>query len=397
MRSRPDVALISLYPPPGRTHAGRSGVASYTANLARALGRAGARVVVIAQNEPGVPTVVREGRVRIERRFRRGAAALPEASRAACATGAAVVHLQQELFLYGGSSSVAWLLPSLLRLRAAGRGPVVTMHQVVDPQGMDGEFLRAHRVPVPGVWARAGASALQEGVRRLAETVLVHEPAFARLVPGSVVVPHGVEGVETPDRTAARRALGLDERLTALCFGYLAPYKGLEIALEAGEMAQSAVQIVVVGGEHPRFADVGYAEDLRRRWPSARFTGPVDERDIPTWFAAADVVLLPYPRPFSSSGALALALGYGTPPLLSGELLRCVEAPEELEIPLTPERLAAALRDLASHPAARERLRAAASQLARGRSWTTVARRHLEIYEEARHGTHPARRSLRAG
>ncbi|MBS1877969.1 MAG: glycosyltransferase, partial [Actinobacteria bacterium] len=82
----PDVALISPYPPPGERHAGRSGVASYAANLARALSGRGLEVTVIAPTEPGLPAGREaDGAVAVERRFRRGPAAVPSAARAALA------------------------------------------------------------------------------------------------------------------------------------------------------------------------------------------------------------------------------------------------------------------------------------------------------------------------
>src|SRR5205085_6969731 len=124
-------------------------------------------------------------------------------------------------------------------------------------------------------------------------------PSFARVVENAVVVPHGVEAAAARDRAAARSELGLDDRFTALCFGFLAPYKGLELALDAAELAGDPVQLVIAGGEHPRLAASGdeYAEQLRARYgTSARFTGRVPEEQVGAWFAAADIALFPYPR-----------------------------------------------------------------------------------------------------
>lgn len=375
----PDVCLVSLYPPPGRRHAGRSGVASYTANLAHALAGRGARVTVIAPEEDGCPTSSMDGDVLVERRFRLGPAALPQAARAVRELNGAVVHLQFELFLYGGPMSAPGLAPGL----AAMRRPVVTLHQVVDPRAIDRSFVRHHRVRAPVPVARAGARALLRGVPRLAERTIVHEPAFARVVPRSRVVPHGVEELRAPDRERARRDLGLDDRPTVLCFGFLAPYKGLEAALEAAEIAGDAFRLVVAGGEHPRMGGDGYAEALRSRWGGvARFTGYVPEEDIQRWFAASDLALFPYPSPFSSSGALALALGYGTPVLLSEPLAACTGAPPALATSTHPAPLARRLVDVLHGEDGLDAVRDASRALARGRVWGAVADRHLEVYEE---------------
>ena len=374
----PDVALISPFPAPGDRHGGWTGVASYSANLAEALGDAGARVTVLAGDDGG-PAVVRDGAVEVRRTWRRGPAALPAAAAAARATGAPAVHLQHELFLYGGPAAVPGTVPALAALR--GRRAVVTMHHVVDPAGVDAEFTATHRVRAPAPLARAGVATVQRAIRGLADTVVVHEPSFAQVVPGAAVVPHGIEIAERADRSAARAALGVDEdRLCVLCFGFLAPYKGLEAALGAARLAGDAVRLVIAGGEHPRVGGA-YAERLRAGAPpNARFTGFVSSADVPRWFAAADVALLPYPRPFASSGPLALALAHGTPVLLSDALARSTGAPAVLATAQDPAAIAARLEALAAGPAGLAELRSAAATLARGRTWPEVARRHLELY-----------------
>ena len=400
--SAPDVALVSPYPAAGSPQAGRSGVAAYAQRLAGALADRGVHVTVLAPDEEGAPLRAVDGRVRVSRPYTRGPRALLRASRAAEATGAPVVHLQHETFLYGGAASIPALVPALRRLRRARRGPVVTMHHVVDPSAVDAEFTRVHRVGAPAVAARVGLGAVQRAIGREADRVLVHEPGFADLVPDASVVPHGVQPVAPVDPADARARLGFgldDGRLVVLCFGFLAPYKGLEVALEAAAAVRDRVHMVVAGGEHPRLAEAGdpYAASLRDRFGAhATFTGYVDDADVGDWFAAADVALLPYPRPHASSGPLALALGAGTPVLLSATLARCAGAPEALAVAAEPAALAERLRTLAGSASARAELDAASRALARDRAWPAVADRHLDVYEEVTHGRRAAGRSLRA-
>ena len=377
----PDVALISPFPGLGERHAGWTGVASYSANLAAALDDAGARVTVLASEEPGLPAAARDGALEVRRVWRRGAGALPAAAAAARATGAAAVHLQHELFLYGGPAAVPGVVPALAALR--GRRAVVTMHHVVDPADVDAAFTATHGVRAPAPVARAGVATVQRTIRALADAVVVHEPSFASVVGGAEVVPHGIEVVEDAvSRESARAALGVaDDRLCVLCFGFRAPYTGLAAALGAARLAGDGVELVVAGGEHPRLAGDGYADRLRATAPgNARFTGFVPDADIARWFAAADVALLPYPRPFASSGPLALALAHRTPVLVSDALARTTGASGMLAVGADPAAIAARLGTLRADPAERERLRAAARRLAAGRTWPEVARRHLELY-----------------
>jgi glycosyltransferase involved in cell wall biosynthesis len=380
--SAPDVALISPFPDLGERHGGWTGVASYSANLAEALGAEGAHVTVIASEEPGLPDVARDGTLEVRRVWKRGAGALPAAAAAARATGAPTVHLQHELFLYGGPAAVPGVVPALAALR--GRRAVVTMHHVVDPGAVDASFTATHRVRAPAPLARAGVATVQRTIRALADTVVVHEPSFAAVMPGAEVVPHGIEVVDHTQEQAALAALGIDDGpLCVLCFGFIAPYKGLEAAIGAARLAGDAVELVIAGGEHPRLAAEGddYAERLRSTAPdNVRFTGFVPDEDVGRWFTAADVALLPYPRPFASSGPLALALAHGTPVLMSDALARTTGAPGALAVGADPAAIAARLETLAADRGERERLRAAARGLSTGRTWPEIARRHLELY-----------------
>jgi glycosyltransferase involved in cell wall biosynthesis len=399
----PDVTLIAPYPPAGERHGGHSGVASYTANLAHGLARGGLTVHVVAAELDGDPTHFHDGPVAVHRAFRFGPGALPGAARAAQALGAPVTHLQWELFLYGGPPSIPGLFPALRRLspRHRGRDPlVVTLHQVVDPSEIDRRYMRLHRVKAPAPLARAGMAGVQYAVRQAAAATIVHEEPFRRIIPDAAVIPHGVERVRAGERDAARRALNLDGRLTVVCFGFVAPYKGLEAVLDAAGLVTDEVQIVVAGGEHPRMTSDGFSQDLRARYgKAARFTGWVPDADVGHWFAAADVALFPYPKPFASSGALALALAYRTPILMSAALARCVGAPADLAAPTDPPALADRLRRLASPGGRAELARLAewTATLAAGRTWDAVAQRHADLYQEVIDADRVARGRLRAG
>lgn len=384
--SDPDVAIISPYPSLERSHhAGTSGVASYAANLARALRDSGARVHVVSPGTEGPRRVDSDGEsITVERGFPTGAKGLRQAIRAVSRSGAAVAHLQFELFLYGGPTALLATLASVDQLRRNGTPTVTTMHQTVDPATVDRSYTRLHRVPVPAPIARLGIQALQRELCRRSDATVVHEEPFRHVLGAADVIPHGIERPGGIARQEARDRLDIGrDRFVALCFGFVAPYKGLETALEAGRIVGPPWQVVVAGGEHPRLAASGddYEADLRCRYgSSARFTGWVPGEDVVAWFCAADVALFPYPEPFSSSGALALALACGTPALVSTRLGRCIGAPSEM-LASTSDEIAARLHRLRSEPGALDELGRWTTALADGRGWSDVAGRHLAVYD----------------
>lgn len=390
---RPDVALVAPYPPAGERHGGHSGVASYTANLATALAAEGVRVTVVAPFLPEShadghvePDDFRDGDVTVARRFPLGATALPRAAAAVADIDAPVVHLQWETFLYGGAAALRGLVPSLYGLRHASAPLVTTMHQVLDPATIDRSTTTLHRVGVPAPLARVGIGTVQKMIAAASDVTVVHEQTFRRVVPGATVINHGIEHPPTVDRAAARARLGLDpvgSRLVVLCFGFLAPYKGLELAADAAALTGPAVQVVFAGGAHPRMHGDSYADELAARAAGrATFTGWVPDDDVADWFAAADVALFSYPKPFAASGALALALAHGTPVLLSPAMARCVGAPSTLLATMQPAPLARQLDTLATRPERRDELAEWTAVLRAEREWPVVARRHAAVYDD---------------
>jgi len=398
---RPDVTLIAPYPPAGQRHGGHSGVASYTANLAHGLADVGLAVEVVAPELDGDPASFDDGPIRVHRAFPMGPRALPTAMRAAGAGSPRVAHLQFELFLYGGPPSLVGLFPALATAGRSLQGAplVTTMHQVVAPSTIDRRYTRLHRVSAPAPVARGGIAAVQAAITRASAATVVHEEPFRRVLPGATVIPHGIEQAMPVERAAARARLGLDDRFVVLCFGFLAPYKGIELVLEVARHLPGGTQVVVAGGEHPRMeSGGGFGAELRARYGDiARFTGWVPDEDVASWFGAADLAVFPYPKPFASSGVLALALAHGTPVLLSPALARCAGAPNVVTAPMTPRQLARRISALVRDPAALEELRGWTSVLAAGRRWDAVAQRHAELYEEVLDVDGHAGRRVRAG
>ncbi|QBZ91814.1 glycosyltransferase [Pseudomonas viciae] len=110
------------------------------------------------------------------------------------------------------------------------------------------------------------------------------------------------------------------------CFGFLSPYKGIEIAIRALSALSDDHHLLVVGGLHPEGIDKGSVEapyiqkllKVIRKHPGlskrVHFCGALDNEEFNQVMLACDAVVLPYAEVGqTSSGPAALALDMGRP------------------------------------------------------------------------------------
>lgn len=216
----------------------------------------------------------------------------------------------------------------------------------------------------------------------------------ASFAPGEVVItPNGVElerFANLPDPSEARRQLGLNERLTATFSGHF--YAGRGTGLLFG-LAQHLpdIQFLWVGG---RKQDV---EEWRGRLKAANvhnvvITGFIENRQLPLYLAAADVLLMPFERKITgSSGGNSADI---CSPMKLFEYLATGRAIISSDLPVIheilnetngvfcpPEDLPAwqeELSSLMSDAARRQRIAAQARQDAEHYSWKLRAGKALE-------------------
>jgi glycosyltransferase involved in cell wall biosynthesis/multidrug transporter EmrE-like cation transporter len=188
--------------------------------------------------------------------------------------------------------------------------------------------LLVHEADPPKLWRPDYA--LLRWCFRFAGTVSFHTEAERRTLERdyrvgvrSAVVPH-LARVSAPPREEARRRLGLVERGPVyLCAGFLQPSKGFDRAVDAFARAGvNGSSLYILGSvRDPTPENLRYARSLAERARAVpgvtlidRFV-PDDEFDL--WVVAADWVVLPYRRAWSS-GVLARAHALGTPSIVSG-------------------------------------------------------------------------------
>lgn len=113
-----------------------------------------------------------------------------------------------------------------------------------------------------------------------------------------------VPGVDTAffspgNQQAAREAVAIDDRPTALFVGRIQPHKGLAVAVEAfGRMRYKDAQLVIVGGPSGRSgqSELAKVETLIDRYGlhgRVLRREPVAHHLLSSWYRSADVILIP--------------------------------------------------------------------------------------------------------
>ena len=127
-----------------------------------------------------------------------------------------------------------------------------------------------------------------------------------------VQIPHGTFEVteEQPEYTLP------DGPLQIMTFGKFGTYKKVEAMIEAvvkvREKTGLDLEVVVAGTDNPNVP--GYLEGVKQKYshvPQVRYTGYVEEEEVPTLFKESAVVVFPYTSTTGSSGVLHQAGSYG--------------------------------------------------------------------------------------
>jgi len=141
------------------------------------------------------------------------------------------------------------------------------------------------------------------------------------------LVPHG--SFEVPEVPTFEDD---DQRLQIMTFGKFGTYKKVEGMIEAVTEARKRIgkniDIVIAGTDNPNVK--GYLDSVSKKYadiPNIRFTGYVEEEDVPGLFRDATAVLFDYTSTTGSSGVLHQAGSYGKAAIIPkiGDLKELVE------------------------------------------------------------------------
>lgn len=274
----------------------------------------------------------------------------------------------------------------------AGRGAGVTKPHVVN---FHGPWHAEMAVEAPGrrlaVWLAKG---IESYVYRRADEAVVLSRAFGRILVGEFgvlparvhVIRPGVdlERFRPVDRQLARRELGLNERVVHfVAVRRLAKRMGLDVLLRAwAEASRGDARLHLVGEGAERAALEQLAKELGVAG-TVHFVGRVGDEELPLWYSAADVSLVPSVA-LEGFGLVVLeSLACGTPVLASDTGGMAEVLPDLDGSLLVPAGDVAAWAEALRRNTADLPGSDACRRFAERFDWETAADRTLQVYEKA--------------
>jgi glycosyltransferase involved in cell wall biosynthesis len=295
------ILVVSTYPPRP------CGIGAYARGQVERLRREGHEVRVLSPPDGDGDVTVPFG---TGRQFR-------AAERLGAAADRIVVHFQPTIHYRGGAAGLpSRVRTSLALLRLVRRRPQT-------------EILVHEATPRPARW-RPNQAILRRvfGRARLVFHTDAERAALERdygVRANATTVDHrvGIRRNVALSRAEARRRLGVDPSVRLfVCMGFLNPWKGFDRAVRAFAAAGAPGRLVIVGSvRDPVPENVAFARALRDLVDATDGVtfeeGHVDDEAFDVWILAADRVVLPYRRAWSS-GVLARARVLGTTAFVSG-------------------------------------------------------------------------------
>jgi D-inositol-3-phosphate glycosyltransferase len=204
------------------------------------------------------------------------------------------------------------------------------------------------------------------------------------------VIPAGVnlDTFKPVNKQIARQRVGIHENQVILYVGRIEPLKGIDVLLKAAALLDNTddTRVLIVGGNPGSDTELDRLKALTSELgidEMVTFTGSVKQNELPNYYSAADVFVLPSHS--ESFGLAALeAMACGTPVVVSrvGGLKTFIDSGETgYLVPWRcPEPFAQRLEMLLANPRLQEAMGEAARAKALQMGWGHAADRMLEFY-----------------
>ncbi len=384
------------------------GVAHYTARWRNVLKQQGIESIVLTThtaatevNDSSVRGVVKDWRF----------ADLISLVQAVHSIDADILHIQHAAGTYGFERAI-FFLPLLLKATGYSKLIVTTVHEYGwwewQPKHLPPQFVEWLKMwgQSHSWWDREDGFLLTLSdaiITTNSEAEAVIHQRLPQLSQRVFSIPIAANVELTPiNQTTARQQLrkichwDLDT-IVIVFFGFLHPVKGLETLLSAFQKVLTIhpqARLLLVGGVESLALR---GEEAKRYWDQlhslvrklnlsnkVHFTGYLDAEAASKYIAGADIGVLPFNHGITmKSGSLLTLLAHNLPVIGTQHN---TPLPDGMKVQLVPPRnidaLADALCQLLNHPDQRSHLAEASRAFVEKLSWLSVARSHLEIYQQ---------------
>jgi glycosyltransferase involved in cell wall biosynthesis len=193
---------------------------------------------------------------------------------------------------------------------------------------------------------------------------------------------------EKTERAEACRKLGIDpSKKTVLFFGFIRDYKGLDLLLEAAAQLPDDYTVIVAGevyGSFDKYSEI--IEKLGISEKIALFNQYIGDEDVPLYFSASDVCVLPY-KSATQSGITSIAMHFTVPVIATdvGGLSELVKHERTGLIVEKPEAslIAGSIRRFFTEDF-QEKFTAALEEEKKAHSWQAFTRKLLDFADSLR-------------
>lgn len=254
------------------------------------------------------------------------------------------VLIEFEFASFGDSKSTLAILPLTWALFAMRKNVTLVIHQVVlDLQKLSGHIGISSSFILNSIFNPALKLYYKLLSYPVSSIVVLEDNLKKRLskivdADKITVIPHGVPKAANVSKSSARTKLGINDEHVILYFGYLTWYKGVDFLIRSflnkKKYKDKKIKLIIAGGasftqeQKPHYQKFLMSiQALMRNLPShIEITGFIDEKDIPLYFKASDLVVFPYRAFISSSGPLSFTLAYKKPFVISENLNKFIES-----------------------------------------------------------------------
>lgn len=403
--------VISSYPPKDSTHHEKIvGVASYTKNTLEALPN-DAEITVFAETLPGEKNNYTTENIQVQRIWKRNSIwVFPTLFKQILSKHKETTQIliAVEVAMFGGKVALLLLPFFIAMLRLLRKDVTIVIHQVITDIGE----LSGHVYTYEGISAWITNIVLVLYYKAMlftaSQSIVMDEVLKQRLASLGdskkiLVIPHGVEHFSAvPSQQQAKRTLKIKkDTFVLLYFGFLAWYKGTDMLVKAiqeiPKNKRNNLTLILAGGPNPNHADkpsyMRYIQEIESicQQEGIRVTGFVPEKDIPTYFAASDLVVFPYRTLMSASGPLSMAFSFGKPFLISSSLksimrtkdikecLSRSNVPEESLVITTQKDLIAKIEMMQKNQQKRKKLAMISKEMGMLRAWQTIGKYYTAV------------------